>query len=78
MKRATLIVILGLLWLTPQVFGQNCCMPKLEDEDSTSARLAEGLQAATVVLLTVPALLVGGLILWIRRARRDSPDTTIS
>ncbi len=52
--------------------GQNCCVPRLDDEDRTSADLIGGLQAATALLMGVPAVLAGGIGLWFIRRQRPS------
>ncbi len=65
MRRVWLSLLLLATW-PATVCAQNCCMPKL-GEDDPSAHLIEGIQWATLVLLAAPALLVGGGIVWARR-----------
>lgn len=43
------------------VWGQNCCMPRLEDEGEPSNRLVDGIQSATLVLVAAPFALVAAI-----------------
>lgn len=70
--RRVCLTLLFLIW-PGAAWAQNCCMPKLA-EDDPSARLIEGVQWATAILLAAPALLVGGGIWWVRGLASEGPS----
>jgi hypothetical protein len=55
-------VFLGLC--ATDVIAQNCCIPRLSEEDGPSVKLFEGIQSATALLIVVPYILVGSAGFW--------------
>ena len=73
MRMQAMIIAGALLTVTAVAHAQNCCLPKLADDDA-SARLFGGIQAATILLMALPPLLIGGVSFWMYRGRQAEPE----
>jgi hypothetical protein len=66
-----LLTAVAVVTLTVRSDAQQCCLPNV-GECPESARLVEGIGAATLVLGATPFVLVAGIALWMRNeCRRD-------
>lgn len=69
----TMVLLLG----ATVAYGQNCCLSRVGD-DPQSAGVIRGIQAATILLLVVPALLVGAVALRLYFTLPRNPDHNTS
>jgi hypothetical protein len=65
---------------TKALQAQNCCIPKLDENQPYVARLIGGIQSATVLLIVVPYILIGSMALrfYRRGTEKSSGETTHS
>jgi len=74
MRTWRLLAFFFMLVASTAATAQNCCMPKLDEQEDSSAQLVNGIQAATVMMIIVPFALVAGIGWWYWRTARQSED----